>query len=416
MNFEDLYQRAAHIDDDVFSIWYIIYHWLPRTGEIYQRTAIHFMTPQLSLGFDIIFRLLTAAMASGLVFLLTVFVLGRRPRLKIKDALIYLGIFISLLVLGAGEIFTFNFSYAHNYVICALLLVAFSLPYRLKLTKTKLPGLVGVFILGILVGMSSEVVPIALIIIIGALAIFKLKTGSSWRVLWKTYRLQCIGVFGLICGLILYYAGANVGMRVNGGYGEIYDYVSPFGVFKAPVYTIMKIVQHLFYNIRYLHFAVLLMFLIILLEYSKYRHQQSNHLSIQVCCLAFCILYVGAASLLAVHDDMYYRFMSPVYVTVYASVWLCTSDYINAPEVFTERALRNIYIIFIAIGTLMICDLSYAMIRYNLIVKPHVQEIIVDEEGSPIFDQPSINGEYDMYPSPIFRIEQSSPFHWPRPD
>lgn len=411
MNYEDLYQRAANLDDSIGTVLYRTYHWLPRTGELYQRMAIHFMTPQLSLGLDLVFRLCTAAIASGLVFLLATFALGRRPRLTLSDALVNLGFFICLLLFGSGEIFTFNFSYAHNYVISALLLVAFALPYRLRSANHHPVALVGMLTIGTLLGMSSEIIPIVLLLILAGFAIYKLALNHSLQIFWRTYRLQIVGVLGLVCGLVLYYAGASLTARINGGYGDLYDYVSPFGVFTEPVYTIGKMVRHLFYNIRYFHFAIILMLLILLLEYVNYRRQQPHHLSIQIACLAFCTLYVGATSLLAVHEDLYYRFMAPVYITVYGSVWLYASSYLT-PKMLTQHMLCGIYLVLVAVGVVMIGDLGYAMTRYNLVAKPYLQEIVVDEESFPMFDSALTSGEHDMPASPIFQIRQSSPFHW----
>lgn len=413
MNYEDLYQRAAGLNDNIFTIWHGIYHWLPRIGEIYQRTAIHFMTPQLSLGLDPLVRLLTASMASGLVYLLAMFVLGRRPRLRPSDALIYLGLFICLLLLDTGEIFTFNFSYAHNYVIAGLLLVAFVLPYRLQVTQRHPAALLGMLLLGILVGMSSEIIPIALLLILIGFAVQQLKSGRNLRYFWQNYRLQIIGAIGLICGIGLYYLGAGLGSRINGGYGALYDYVSPFGILSAPIHTIYKLFEHLFYNLRHLHFAVILMLLILLLEYARYRRHQAHHLALQVGCFIFCVLYLGAASLLAVHDDLYPRFMSPVYLTVLASSWLYASDYLLSPQIFTARTLQGCCLIAVAVSVLMTVDLTYATIRYHFTARPYLQEIVVDAEFYPIFEPALTGGEQDMHHSPIFQFRQSSPFHWP---
>lgn len=415
MNYEDIYQRAAYLDDSVGTVIYRIYHWLPRTGEIYQRLAVHLMTPQLSFGLDLIFRLAIAAMSSGLVYLLTVLVLGRRPRLVFRDTFIFLGLFICLLLLGSGEIFTFNFSYAHNYVIAVLLLVAFILPYRLQLSSRHPATMVGMLVLGILVGLSSEIIPVALLMIFAGFAIWQLvlhRDLRSVRQFWERYHLQVIGAVGIVCGIIIYYLGASLDSRVGGGYGTLYDYVSPFSVFTEPVATIGKLFDHLFYNIRYLHFAIILMAFIILLEYANYRKQQKQNLAFQVGCFAFCVLYVGATSLLAMHDDLYVRLMAPVYVTVYASVWMYTSRFLLARSIFTERTLRNFQLITAAVGVLMVVDLSYAMIRYNIKARPYLQDITVDAEFLPVFDPALVKGEQDMSPSPIFQFQQSSPFHW----
>lgn len=416
MNYEDIYQREAYLDDSVGTVIYRIYHWLPRTGEIYQRLAVHLMTPQLSFGLDLVFRIAIAAMASGLVYLLTVFALGRRPRLAFRDTFIFLGLFICLILLGSGEIFTFNFSYAHNYVIAALLLVAFILPYRLQLSSRHPAALIGMLVLGILVGLSSEIIPVALLMIFAGFMIWQFVTHrcliTTPYELWRHYSLQIIGVVGIVCGIIIYYLGASLESRVGGGYGALYDYISPFGVFTEPVSTIRGLLGHLFYNIRHLHFAIILMAFIILLEYANYRKRQKQNLALQVGCFAFCALYVSATSLLAVHDDLYVRLMAPVFITVYASVWLYASRMLLSRSIFTERALRNFQLIAAAIGMLMVVDLSYAMIRYNIKARPYLQDISVDAEFLPIFDAALVKGEQDMPPSPIFQFQQSSPFHW----
>lgn len=415
MNYEDLYQREAYLDDSVGTVLDRIYHWLPRTGEIWQRLAVHLMTPQLSFGWDLVFRLAIAAMASGLVYLLTVFVLGRRPRLAYRDAFIFLGLFICLILLGTSEIFTFNFSYTHNYVISGLLMVAFALPYRLGLSSRHPAVLIGMLILGALLGLASEIIPVALLIIFAGFAIWQLVIHPnlrSVREFWRRYRLQIIGAIGLICGLIIYYLGVNLSSRTDGGYSVVYDYVSPLGIFSDPIITIGKLVRHFFYNIRGLHFAIILMAFIMLLEYVNYRQKREQRLALLVGCFVFCVLYVGATSILAMHDDIYVRLMAPVYITVYASVWLYASRFLLSRAIFSERAARNFWIIATVVGVLMVGDLSYAMIRYNIKARPYLQDITVDEGFFPVFDSDLVHGAQDMSPSPLFQFQQSSPFHW----
>jgi hypothetical protein len=88
------------------------------------------------------------------------------------------------------------------------------------------------------VGISTEIVPIAFLVIIGIWALVQIiRKKITIADLWGKYRLQTVLVLGLIAGLIFFALSGGLARRTGSGYAEVYDYVSPFGILKTPLAT-----------------------------------------------------------------------------------------------------------------------------------------------------------------------------------
>lgn len=413
MSYEDILHHSWHAGGNTGTILAYVYNYLPRLGEFYQNLTMRFMDAQVSLGFGLILRFFDAVMCTALIYLLTVFVLKRRPRLSNKDALVYLGLFVLLMLFETSEVFMYRFSYVHNYILAMLAMVGFLLPYRLNLRTTKPLALVGMLLLGFLFGISTEIAPIAILIILVASAIIhKITQKPTVKQFLQQYRLQITGFIGILLGLIFFYVGAGLDSRANGGYSIIYEYIHISAIFSAPLRTIPALIDHFWYNIRYFAFALVLLLFIIFSAFVRHKQSKPNQLPFYLHILAFCILFLGASSLIKLHDDMYVRFLFPIYVAVFVGIFTFLSEQLSRTDVDLQTFAKVSCIVLLGVGALMTVDMTYAMVRYHSKVAPVTNnEITIQNDGNLHFAGELPDDPY-MVSSPIFHFRQLTPVNW----
>lgn len=413
MSYEDILHHSWHAGGNTGTILAYVYNYLPRLGEFYQNLTMRFMDAQVSLGFGLILRFFDAVMCTALIYLLTVFVLKRRPRLSNKDALVYLGLFVLLMLFETSEVFMYRFSYVHNYILAMLAMVGFLLPYRLNLQTTKPLALVGMLLLGFLFGISTEIAPIAILIILVASAIIhKITQKPTVKQFLQQYRLQITGFIGILLGLIFFYVGAGLDSRANGGYSIIYEYIHISAIFSAPLRTIPALIDHFWYNIRYFAFALVLLLFIIFSAFVRHKQSKPNQLPFYLHILAFCILFLGASSLIKLHDDMYVRFLFPIYVAVFVGIFTFLSEQLSRTDVDLQTFAKVSCIVLLGVGALMTVDMTYAMVRYHSKVAPVTNnEITIQNDGNLHFAGELPDDPY-MVSSPIFHFRQLTPVNW----
>jgi len=413
MSYEDLYQSYVQADRSVPTIIHDVYFYLPRIGEIFQHIAVHFMTLSTSFGADLLFRLFTAFMSILLIYLCTFFVLGKKPGLNYKDFLIYGGCFLLLMISEVSETFTFRFSYANNYVIAGVVSLAFLLPFRLKTKTSKILPIIGIFILGILFGMSTEIGPLAIFIIFTTWFLIKLfKKDLKFKTFFKAYKLQIFGLVGAVIGLLLYYANGSISARAASSYGAVYDYVSIFDLFKGQtLITIYKLWQHAWFNLRYLMFTPLIISLFILTEnlISKHIKSYHNNWRFYTCVLTFCILYMGASCQIKVYDDLYPRYFFLVYLAIFSAILLFINTLLRSFTI-SQKSLKISSSIIVSLSIIALIDMVIAFTIYRIQISSQLYKI------QPIIGAGvEITEEYHrttMIPSPIFKFAQLSPFDW----
>ncbi len=368
------------------------------------------MTMQVSFGLDMLFRLITAAFASGVIYFSTVFALGRKPKLKYKDVVVYLGIMLFIMVSIFSEAFTYRFSYANNYVLGLLVAIGFLVLFRLKLSYDKWWKIVGAILLGFAFGISTELAPVAFLILVGLWVIAKIKKREICLAdFWGKYRLQTFAVLGLMAGLAFFYFGKGLSVRTGGGYADVYDYVSPMGLLNDTLETGYKLVHHVWYNFRYVFFAVPLMCVYIFVEATLLKKNRKPYLFWQGVLLAFCALFIGATSLIAVHDDLYPRFMVPLFMAIVLSTALFVNHVVEYAKV-SEKSLKITAIVTTVLGIVLVIDMTFAFALYNRQMAPKLDAINFNPGGELTITAP-VKGT-TMIPSPIFSLKQLPPFDW----
>lgn len=253
---EDIIQGAGTAPD-VWNDLVGAFHHNSRLSDMYAWTVINFFDFQYSFGIDTIFRLIDVMMATGLVYLLTSLILGRRPRLKLKDALIFALSFLIIFLTPHGYTFYRGFSVIHNYLIIGLTTLVFALPFVREISGEKVPKLYRkwwfALIIGLVFGMSSNITPIAFLISFVLVKLWQTYQSKSWRKAWQLPNWQMWMLGGMIITLaIAYIFGAGVSSYAsNPVYTDTYDYVSLSAIFQNFGSALVKIMKHIAVNFGY---------------------------------------------------------------------------------------------------------------------------------------------------------------------
>lgn len=326
MTGEDILHQNGTLEKGSWNMMVSVYGFLPRIGEFFQRFVIQFYDYQTSsLDANVFWRVIDAVLCFLLIWLATVLSVGRRLKVHLKDAFVFLMIFCLFILSSHNEIFTMRFSYLHNYVpiLLAMVSVGYITFYLKDRPKNKLWPMMGL-VAGMLLGASNEVAPIAFLVIVLAYVVYKLTMDkASLRSIIRKSPTRSVLVLGVVVGLVFMLSSGAIASRGDSSYGDAYDYVSLFGVFSNTFYTIAKLLQHFIFNGRYLWLPILFMIAIILVEVYLARSKRSGDRSqvlVQSSLLAFVLLYLLASAQLSVLDDLYPRFMSPVFLAVVVSI------------------------------------------------------------------------------------------------
>ncbi len=229
---EDLYQGAA-THQGAWADALRVFSVNGRLSDMYAWFAIKLVDYQFNFGWDTIIRVVDLAMGCGILYLIVRLALGRRPRLRLGDALLWNAAAIMLFATPFGRVLYVGFSLIHNYTIILLAPLLFLWPFyrRMRGGKRAWDWLLAIVMLvgGVAFGISSNLVPLAVLGTLLVLAIWdKIRRRKiEWRKWLQLWRVT--GILGAIVGICLsFFVGGGVSGYANGGYAESYDYV-PFG-------------------------------------------------------------------------------------------------------------------------------------------------------------------------------------------
>lgn len=249
---EDIHQGAGNLAngiainslDDAISA----FKFNSRLTDMYAWSVIDFFDYQFSFGLDTIFRLIDVAAISFTFYLATYLILGRKPKLLIKDALIFCACFAAVTITPFGRTFYIEFSMIHNYVPLALTTLPFAIPYFNLLTKNppkKHLNLLAVsmLVLGIIFGMSATITPLAFLLTVAICSFLKRKSFKN-PPLWFS-----AGIIGTIVGFfICWFAGSGIDHYTSAETAATFDYLPLSDLLTAPASSIIKLIWHEVYN------------------------------------------------------------------------------------------------------------------------------------------------------------------------
>ena len=267
---EDIFQGASNLTNgnniNVIQDASNAFTFNSRITDMYTWAVIDFYDYQFNFGPDFIFRIIDVIMIVAVFYFSTYLVLAHKPKLRIKDALIFCALFVAFIVTPFGYTFYREFSMIHNYVPLTLVTLIFSIPY-IKLatkqpTKKYSPSLFSIIMLivGIIFGMSATITPLAFLITVIIFCTIRRKNLTKPPVWFFT------GLIGTIIGfLICWLAGSGIDHYTNtSSTSTFFDYIP----FKDVFANIPKLIFHNIYNFA-LVLAPLLAVIILLLFFIK---------------------------------------------------------------------------------------------------------------------------------------------------
>ncbi len=253
---EDIIQGAGTSPD----IWNDIvgaFRHNSRLSDMYAWTVINFFDFQYSFGVDTIFRLIDVAMATGIIYLLTSLILGRWPKLQLKDSLAFALSFLVIFITPHGYTLYRGFSVIHNYLIIGLSTAAFVLPWVRSFVGKTVPKLYQkwwfALLIGLIFGMSSNITPIAFLISFILIKLWLVWREKSWKRAWKLPAWQIWMLLGMVITVaVAYVFGAGVSTYANNPvYTETYDYLAFGEIFANFGGSVVRIIKHVMVNFGY---------------------------------------------------------------------------------------------------------------------------------------------------------------------
>ena len=385
------------------------YSYLPRIGEFFQRLSIEFYDYQVDeFSVGVLFRVFDALLCTALVYIVSMAIIGRRLSLNTKDSLVVMSSFLALILSRYNEVFMMRFSYMHNY-LPILLAMAIAIYILFYVNKRTILVILGSFIVGFILGMSSEIVPIAFLIIIIAYGLYKLYKKDKIKKIITNNATKTVLFIGIVVGMLTMMSNGAIFNRGSQAYAEVYDYVSVSGLIGETKYTLVKLVNHFMFNGRYVLVAIFAMLAFLLGELFLLKIKVSKdkkQTKIQLFLLCFVMLYMTAASQLSVLDDLYARFISPVFLAIVISFGLFLyhiTQLLQPRDIYLKVAL----VIVVAISLVATVDIYKGMMYTKELYGSEIARIKNSEIDKVCVDK----AEYERrHPSSLFKFTTFSPF------
>lgn len=302
---EDNFQGAGNLNNgveiNVLQDASNAFNYNSRLTDVYAWTVIDFYDNQFQFGPDTVFRLIDVIMISAAFYLTTYLILNRKPKLQLKDALIFCGSFTMFIITPFGRPFYHEFSMIHNYVPLALITLLFSIPYLKLISNQPIKHsclLIPLMLLaGVIFGMSATITPLAFLATIIIYIIVRRKHLTR-PPLWFY-----AGLLGTITGfLICWLAGSGIDHYTSPTTAASFDYLALSEIFT----NFNKLAWHEVYNFG-ITLLPIIVYLIICLPFVKnlknlFSKQHFTHLSpttinLIIVFSAFIIIHILGASL-----------------------------------------------------------------------------------------------------------------------
>ncbi|MFV0484948.1 MAG: hypothetical protein ACK5MU_01820 [Candidatus Saccharimonadales bacterium] len=345
---EDLYQRSQSISQrsagGIMGVIDYVYHYIARLGEFWQRLAA--LKIDYATGFlpALLLRGFIATIVVAIPALGTAAILRRRPKITLHDASIFGLIFVALFGTMFRDPLVFGFSHVHNYAIAMF----FALIFLLLMQKQKYskPWLVFLFFASIAFALSTELLPFVYLISLVAVLIYK---KIKKQKIHPTAKI-IIATIGVLIGMAIYYSGSNISHRIDGGYGEVYGYLSPFAIFTSPLTAIPSFAWHIIYNMRFLAFPLILAIITAIKIYFVRPTRKSDlpDKSTNLMLVGTALLYVLGNTPIMVHDDLYARMMMAPFLAL-VLYFLNISKHITKKHSLAICISLALYIIVLAL-------------------------------------------------------------------
>ncbi|WDF92362.1 DUF6056 family protein [Aeromonas hydrophila] len=409
MSGEDVLQANVFHSKGFTTILIDTYNYIPRIGEFFQKLVIIHFDYLVSLKWNYIFRLFDAVIVWLLIYFICWICILRAPSLRYLDVVFFMVSFLMVMLSRFNDSFIAGFSHIHNYGLSLLIGVLFLAPYiigvKASVGKKNHIKHIAISCLGFFFGISFELTPIVFIILLACNYIF-IKIYLKKSITESSILIS--GVVGVILGLVFFYSGAGLGARTGGGYAEVYDYLSPSEIISNGfIWSIYAFAKHALYNLRYIFYVFPVTAFFIIVSYRLINKSEFFKTSVilQVNILLFMAIYFSGTTLILVHDDLYSRFMAPIYIAFvvsFLSFLRCVIRLINVRVEFGTILYSMALGLVIIIG----CDIYVAFSAYNSKLESEFSKINNAPEVEPYCLSVEDVSALEMKPSIIFKFKQ----------
>ena len=359
-----------------------------RITDMYAWVVIDLFDYQFSFGIDTIFRLFDVFLISASLYLSTYIVLGRRPKLLIRDSLTFCAIFVAIVFSMFGRRLYSEFSMIHNYVPLVFITLLFSIPYLRFMLKKPIknrPQLLPIImlLLGFLFGMSTTITPLAFLVVTIIYIIVKHKTLPKIPIWFYS------GLVGLIIGFCISFflsSGMN-SYTTNPISTQAFDYVSINDFFTNPFQAIPRLIFHLIYNSALVLLPLIVLLIAAIVFSGKYRQIFIKHsfkpLSENTRCLILVFsLFILIHLLATIQIKSPPRILIPAYLSGIILIFKLFTPYIKS-------ALLGKAIIFFTISAIVLHTTFLSI--YHARMASVLTEIKNTPEGSTYCIEHSVN-------------------------
>lgn len=399
---EDIFQgagRPVSIINDAINA----FHWSARLGDMYAWSVINFFDYTYKFGVDTIFRFIDVIFAAGIFFMMSILVLGRRPRLEIRDAFLFGISFLAIFLSDYSRSLIASFSQIHNYLLIALLSLLFLLPFvrqlRGKYLSSRTLNKLLMFIVGFLFGFSSNVTPATFLITAGLVILYDrtvLKRTISFNKIFHSWQIFAVtGMF--VAMFIMYVLGPGFSSYTH-GYNS--SYVSIRSIITTPITSGTALVGNMVHNFQLVASALLMMLLVMLVEYVIARKKLISKepvpgIRFSAIALLFFIIHTLAVSQIDVPSSKMTRILLPAWICVLVSVLFTVNRLLILAEIkkktlflFAIPVLLLTIVITADIGTVMVRHRQQASVVLERIKHSQSKDVCVTQADEPTAKSP----------------------------
>ena len=364
---EDIFQGANTMPDILGDATAAFNH-SARLADMYAWSSINFFNYTFSFGPDIIFRIIDVIVAFFVFYFATFIALGRKPKLILKDSLVFAGIFLAVMLTSYGTTLYGGFSKIHNYLFISIITLGFCLLFFKDLLEQKIfnknafvrkLSIPFMLFFGFIFGLTSSVTGVAFLLCLPIYAIFLHATKQ--KLLFKKFLFSWRGasILGILLAIFcIYVIGPGLAdYDTNPAYLAVSDYLPLRDIFINLGDSFIRIVKHIAFNfgrflVPFIILTVPVVFYLISLKIKsqlvlpKFSRREKNFFFFA---LAFIIIHI-----LALSQIYYYtRMVLPIYliglaVYAYILIRIIQSSKIAIPLALIEITLT---LIIIAIRT-----------------------------------------------------------------
>lgn len=370
---EDIFQgagRPVSIINDAINA----FHWSARLSDMYAWLVINFFDYTFKFGIDTIFRLVDVTLAAGIFYVMGVIVLDRRPRLEIRDALLFGISFLALFLSDYSRSLITSFSHIHNYLLITLLSLLFLLPFVRQLRGKYLsPRPITKFmmlVIGFLFAFSSNVTPATFIITAGLVNSYdRLAQRRTFNFNKILHSWQIFAVAGMLVAMFVVYVIGPGFSSYTHGYNS--SYVSIKSLITTPLASGAALVGNMAHNFQLAASALLTMLLVVLVEYVIARkklipkHKEPiAGIGFSAIALLFFIVHILAVSQIDVPASKMTRILLPAYICVIVSVLFTVNRLLILADI-KKNILFILAIPVILLTSVITADIGAVMVQHR---------------------------------------------------